>query len=85
MAQFDESQYSDLYCLSCLYKACITNRIVNDVEECRRSCEDFGFVQLSGLFSIYTNVLPACTYAGDNTVLSIEVIKIIVTTKPENF
>lgn len=81
----DESLAYDLIHTSSLYKATITNKIVEDVETCRRCCGGHGYLKLSGLPSIYTNALPACTYAGDNTVLLIEFMKYVIVQKPEKY
>lgn len=81
----DDSYFIDIYCLSSLYKVGITSRYTEDIETCRRACGGHGYLKLSGLPLLYNNALPSCTFAGDNTVISIETIKQIIKFKPKQF
>ena len=83
--QGDESLVDELIHTSSFYKVSITTRNVEDVEMCRRSCGGHGYMKLSGLPAIYTNILPGCTYAGDNTVIAIEFSRYVITKKPQKF
>lgn len=83
LKMLDDSLFTEIYCLSSLYKAYVTTRVVEDIEVCRRSCGGHGYMMLSGLAVLYNNSLPACTYAGDNTVITVEMIKNLIMNKPE--
>lgn len=39
------------------------------IEECRKACGGHGYSLSSGLPTLFTNYVPACTYEGDNYVL----------------
>lgn len=81
----DDSYFVEIYCLSSLYKVGITSRYTQDIETCRRACGGHGYMMLSGLPSLYNNTLPSCTFAGDNTVISIETMRSIIKFKPKQF
>ncbi|XP_033726863.1 peroxisomal acyl-coenzyme A oxidase 1-like [Pecten maximus] len=42
------------------------------VEVCRMSCGGHGYSLASGLPKIYTNIVPACTYEGENSVMMLQ-------------
>ena len=81
----NDSYFNDLFCVVSLFKAGITERTTTDIELCRRACGGHGYMKLAGISTYYTNYVSACTYAGDNTVITIESIKIIIKTKPRRF
>ena len=80
----DESLVIEFVNMSSLYKMMITNRCINDIEMCRRACGGHGYMKLSGFSTLYANSLPTATYAGDNAVISIEVMKYIYRHKPKH-
>jgi acyl-CoA oxidase len=67
-----------IHCLVCMYKAFASNKVLEAIETCRRSCGGHGFMMISGLSSLYTGFVPAVTVDGDNTVLSLQVIRYLV-------
>ncbi|OWF46410.1 peroxisomal acyl-coenzyme A oxidase 1-like [Mizuhopecten yessoensis] len=42
------------------------------IEVCRMSCGGHGYSLASGLPKIYTNITPACTYEGENSVMMLQ-------------
>jgi acyl-CoA oxidase len=50
-------------------KAQCTWIAVNGLEEARQRCGGHGFLRAAGIADLYMNILPACTYEGDNNVL----------------
>ena len=68
----DDSDLAYLHCIASLYKSYTTYGVVEGIEEARRSCGGHGFMMLSGLPSLYTEYLPAITYDGDNSILTLQ-------------
>lgn len=68
----DDSDLAYLHCVMCLYKSYVTFGVLEGVEECRRSCGGHGFHMLSGLPSLYLDCLPAITFDGDNSILTLQ-------------
>uniref|UniRef100_A0A8C5QLV2 Acyl-coenzyme A oxidase n=1 Tax=Leptobrachium leishanense TaxID=445787 RepID=A0A8C5QLV2_9ANUR len=50
----------------------------NGVEVCRKACGGHGYSLFSGLPSLYTKVVAACTYEGENTVLHLQTARFLV-------
>ncbi|OMJ88541.1 hypothetical protein SteCoe_9491 [Stentor coeruleus] len=67
-----------LHCLVCLYKVYASSKVLEAIETCRRACGGHGYSMLSGIPSLYTTFLPKVTYDGDNNILSLQVIKYLV-------
>ena len=68
----DDSDLAYLHCIASLYKSYTTYSVLEGIEEARRSCGGHGFMMLSGLPSLYTEYLPAITYDGDNSILTLQ-------------
>lgn len=68
----DDSDLAFLHCIISLYKSYVTFGTLDGIEECRRSCGGHGFHMLSGLPSLYLEYLPAITYDGDNSILTLQ-------------
>jgi alkylation response protein AidB-like acyl-CoA dehydrogenase len=61
-----------LHAVSAATKAFTTWAGSNMIETCRYACGGHGYSHASGLPKIYTDVTPACTYEGDNTVMMLQ-------------
>ncbi|XP_060077958.1 peroxisomal acyl-coenzyme A oxidase 1-like [Ylistrum balloti] len=48
------------------------------IEVCRMSCGGHGYSLASGLPKIYTNITPACTYEGENSVMMLQTAKYLL-------
>jgi acyl-CoA oxidase len=83
--QGNNSSFDEIFCLASLFKAGITERTAKDLELSRRACGGHGYLKLAGLSTFYCNYLPCCTYAGDNSVISIEAMRVIIRNKPKRF
>lgn len=68
----------ELHALTAGLKALLTEYSCAGVEVCRRACGGHGFSMLSGLPSLYSYVLAACTYEGENTVLYLQTARYLV-------
>ena len=68
----DDSDLAFLHCIVSLYKSYVTFGTLDGIEECRRSCGGHGFHMLSGLPSLYLEYLPAITFDGDNSILTLQ-------------
>jgi acyl-CoA oxidase len=78
-----------IHCLVCIYKVFASSKVLEAIETCRRSCGGHGYMMVSGIPSIYTSFLPTVTYEGENTVLSLQVIRYLISlfhkTPPKEF
>ncbi|XP_030062522.1 peroxisomal acyl-coenzyme A oxidase 2 [Microcaecilia unicolor] len=68
----------ELHALAAGLKALLTEYSSAGVEVCRRACGGHGYSMLSGLPSLYSYVLAACTYEGENTVLYLQTARYLV-------
>ena len=68
----DDSDLAFLHCIVSLYKSYVTFGVMDGIEECRRACGGHGFIMSSGLPSIYLEYVPAITYDGDNSILTLQ-------------
>ena len=48
------------------------------IEECRKLCGGHGYLNSSGLPELFAVYVPACTYEGDNVVLLLQVIMLLL-------
>ncbi|XP_058144216.1 peroxisomal acyl-coenzyme A oxidase 2 isoform X2 [Dasypus novemcinctus] len=68
----------ELHALSAGLKALMTDLCVQAAEMCRRACGGHGYSMLSGLPSVVTTLIAACTYEGENTVLYLQTARFLV-------
>ncbi|XXG75820.1 hypothetical protein AAC387_Pa08g0310 [Persea americana] len=61
-------------------KSLTTTATADGIEECRKLCGGHGYLCSSGLPELFAVYVPACTYEGDNTVLLLQVAKILMKT-----
>ncbi|XP_061864095.1 peroxisomal acyl-coenzyme A oxidase 2 isoform X2 [Colius striatus] len=68
----------ELHALSSGFKALVTQYCTSAVEICLRACGGHGYSMLSGLPSLYTNILASCIYEGENTILLLQTARFLV-------
>ncbi|VDI58339.1 Hypothetical predicted protein, partial [Mytilus galloprovincialis] len=61
-----------LHALACGLKAFCTWVGCEGIEVCRMSCGGHGYSHASGIPKIYANIVGACTYEGENTVMMLQ-------------
>jgi acyl-CoA oxidase len=61
-------------------KSLTTTATADGIEECRKLCGGHGYLCSSGLPELFAVYVPACTYEGDNTVLLLQVARILMKT-----
>ena len=74
----NDSSLSYLHCIISLYKSFISYGVSEGIEEVRRSCGNYGCMMVSGLPSLYLNYIPEITYDGDNSILTLQAAKYIM-------
>ncbi|CAH1776142.1 unnamed protein product [Owenia fusiformis] len=74
----DTKELPELHCLSSGLKAFNSWAANSGMEVCRMSCGGHGYSQASGFPKIYTDVTPACTYEGENTVLMLQCARFLM-------
>lgn len=70
--------YLQLHALSAGLKAFSTWAASAGVETCRICCGGHGYSHASGLPKIYVDVVPGCTYEGENTVMMLQVARYLM-------
>uniref|UniRef100_A0A8C5QM38 Acyl-coenzyme A oxidase n=1 Tax=Leptobrachium leishanense TaxID=445787 RepID=A0A8C5QM38_9ANUR len=68
----------ELHAVASAVKAYASEICSNGVEVCRKACGGHGYSLFSGLPSLYTKVVAACTYEGENTVLHLQTARFLV-------
>ena len=68
----DISLLKDVHVNSSGLKALTTAVTSDAIEVCRKCCGGHGYSRFSGLIDLYGNYVPACTYEGDNTIMSLQ-------------
>ena len=68
----------ELHALSAGLKAFSTWVSSAGVETCRICCGGHGYSHASGLPKIYVDVVPGCTYEGENTVMMLQVARYLI-------
>ncbi|XP_067907729.1 peroxisomal acyl-coenzyme A oxidase 2-like isoform X3 [Heterodontus francisci] len=72
-----DSLLSELHALTAGMKALISDTCSAGVEVCRRACGGHGYSMLSGLPTLYTQLVASCTYEGENTVMQLQTARLI--------
>jgi len=78
--QGDVELLPELHIVSSGLKAYVTFEVARGIEQCRLSCGGHGYSQASGLPELYTNMVGACTYEGDNIIMFLQVARHLVKT-----
>uniref|UniRef100_A0A8C9A5C1 Acyl-coenzyme A oxidase n=1 Tax=Prolemur simus TaxID=1328070 RepID=A0A8C9A5C1_PROSS len=73
----DFSLLPELHALSTGAKAMMADFCIQGAEMCRRACGGHGYSKLSGLPSLVTRVSASSIYEGENTVLYLQVARLI--------
>ncbi|XP_076083784.1 peroxisomal acyl-coenzyme A oxidase 1-like isoform X6 [Mytilus galloprovincialis] len=68
----------ELHALSAGLKAFSTYEASAGIEVCRICCGGHGYSQASGLPKIYVDVVPGCTYEGENTVMMLQTARYLM-------
>ncbi|XP_063147579.1 peroxisomal acyl-coenzyme A oxidase 2 [Candoia aspera] len=68
----------ELHALAAGLKVITTEYSSAGAEVCRRACGGHGYSLLSGLPSIYMNLVASCTYEGENTVLLLQTARFLI-------
>lgn len=74
----DLSKLPELHALSCCLKAVCTNEVTEAVQVCRLACGGHGYLESSGLNSLYKNATSAQTYEGENTVMLLQTARLLM-------
>ena len=64
--------------ISSLFKTFVTQNTLNYIELCRKSCGGHGYLTVSGFHHLYTGYVPSITFEGENSILALQAIKVIV-------
>ncbi|PIK44722.1 putative peroxisomal acyl-coenzyme A oxidase 1 isoform X3 [Apostichopus japonicus] len=81
LAQTDEGNFSalpELHGTTAGVKAFTTEMASSGLEILRMSCGGHGFSAASGFPEIYSNVVAACTYEGENTVMHLQTARFLM-------
>ncbi|XP_067907728.1 peroxisomal acyl-coenzyme A oxidase 2-like isoform X2 [Heterodontus francisci] len=73
-----DSLLSELHALTAGMKALISDTCSAGVEVCRRACGGHGYSMLSGLPTLYTQLVASCTYEGENTVMQLQTARFLI-------
>ncbi|XP_073844174.1 acyl-coenzyme A oxidase 1-like [Musca autumnalis] len=79
--EINNGQYGrlpEMHALSCALKALCTSDASAGIERLRLSCGGHGFMAAANFGNIYGNVVAACTYEGENTVLLLQIARFLV-------
>jgi len=80
LAAQDFSNLPEAHACTAGLKSLTTSVTADGIEECRRLCGGHGYLASSGLPELFAVYIPACTYEGDNTVLMLQVARILIKT-----
>ncbi|CAH9120055.1 unnamed protein product [Cuscuta europaea] len=76
----DFSTLPEVHACTAGLKSLTTSATADGIEECRKLCGGHGYLCSSGLPELFAVYVPACTYEGDNTVLLLQVARVLVKT-----
>lgn len=68
----------EVHATSCSLKIWSTRRASEGIEECRKAMGGHGFSIFSGVSELFSNIVPANTYEGDNFVLAQQVARFLL-------
>jgi len=58
--------------------ALVTLIASDGIELCRKACGGHGYMQSSGLPSLFADYVPACTYEGENNVMHLQTARFLI-------
>ncbi|GFS19859.1 acyl-coenzyme A oxidase [Elysia marginata] len=79
-AKIEGGQLEDLpvlHALTATLKAFSSWEMASGIEQCRMSCGGHGYLLASGIPQIYQDMVPACTYEGENTVMCLQTARFL--------
>ncbi|XP_017485813.1 PREDICTED: probable peroxisomal acyl-coenzyme A oxidase 1 [Rhagoletis zephyria] len=79
----DYSRLPELHALACTLKASCTYDSAFGIERLRLSCGGHGYLASANLGNLFTSATAACTYEGENSVLYLQVGRILLKTWAE--
>ncbi|ORX91352.1 acyl-coenzyme A oxidase I [Basidiobolus meristosporus CBS 931.73] len=71
-------QLKETHATSAGLKAFCTWSCVNTIEQCRQSCGGNGYSSYTGLASLYQDFVVQCTWEGDNTILTLQTGRFLI-------
>ena len=74
----DFSRLPELHALACTLKATTSYDASSGIEKLRQSCGGHGYLTAANLGNIFATATAACTYEGENSVLYLQVGKILL-------
>ncbi|KAK3759079.1 hypothetical protein RRG08_010693 [Elysia crispata] len=79
-AKIEDGQLEDLpvlHALTAALKAFSSWEMASGIEQCRMACGGHGYLLASGIPQIYEDMVPACTYEGENTVMCLQTARFL--------
>jgi acyl-CoA oxidase len=76
--QDDDSMMSETHCILCLAKVFASESCLAHLESLRLACGGHGYSHYSGIPNIYLELLPNVTFEGENTILLLQIAKILL-------
>ncbi|GMI96190.1 acyl-CoA oxidase 1 [Hibiscus trionum] len=76
----DFSTLPEVHACTAGLKSITTSATADAIEECRKLCGGHGYLSCSGLPELFAVYIPNCTYEGDNTVMLLQVARILMKT-----
>ncbi|KAL6074611.1 Acyl-coenzyme A oxidase (Acyl-CoA oxidase) [Balamuthia mandrillaris] len=74
----DASALPEVHATSAGLKAYTTWITSSGIEECRKCCGGHGYSKFAALSDLFVNYVPACTYEGDNVVMSLQTARFLL-------
>jgi acyl-CoA oxidase len=74
----DVSMLGDFHGSTCSLKSLTTWGVQTGIETCRQSLGGHGYNHFSGLIRLYCDIVPACTYEGENVVMCLQTARYIL-------
>ncbi|XP_037948742.1 probable peroxisomal acyl-coenzyme A oxidase 1 [Teleopsis dalmanni] len=74
----DFSRMEELHALACTLKASSSYDATAGIERLRLACGGHGYLTSANMGNVYSRISAACTYEGENTVLYLQVGKILM-------
>ncbi|XP_005182226.3 probable peroxisomal acyl-coenzyme A oxidase 1 [Musca domestica] len=74
----DFSRLPELHALACILKVATSYDSTYGIERLRQACGGHGYLTAGNLGNIFAMAAPACTYEGENSVLYLQVGKILM-------
>lgn len=78
IAEQDFSRLPELHALACILKVSCSYDSAYGIERMRQGCGGHGYLTAANMGNIFTIATAACTYEGENTVLYLQVGKILI-------